>query len=62
MLNIGDELIIEISYFMDHGLLKSSRLLGLELVNNLLIKVQHPIIEQKALKYTWNFAKGSIIM
>ena len=62
MLNIGDELIIEISYFMDHGLLKSSRLLGLELVNNLLIKVQHPIIEQKALKYTWNFAEGSIIM
>ena len=52
MLNIGDEIIIEISYFMDHGLLKSSRLLGLELVNNLLIKVQHPIIEQKALKYT----------
>ena len=46
MLNIGDEIIIEISYSMEHGLLKSSGLLGLELVNNLLIKVQHPLIEQ----------------
>ena len=46
MLNIGDEIVIEISYSMDHGLLKSYGLLGLELVNNLLIKVQHPLIEQ----------------
>ena len=42
MLNIAEEMTIEISYSMDHGLSKSSRLLGLELVNNLHIKVQHP--------------------
>ena len=46
MLNKSDEIIIELSYSMDDGLLNSSGLLKLELVNNLLTKVQHPLIEQ----------------
>ena len=32
MLNIADEMTIEISYSMDHGLLKSSGLFGLQFV------------------------------
>ena len=46
MLNKSDEILIELSYSMDDGLLKSFGLLKLELVNNLLTKVQHPLIEQ----------------